>query len=100
LSISVKDESIYINQLKGNIVIPIKDIKEIRRCTKLDTENSVRKFGSGGFWGYIGIFENTQLGKYQMYVTNYSNTILIKTDKGIFVISCNKPDDFKSLFNL
>jgi amino acid transporter len=93
LNVSVQNQSLVIRQLKGNTVIAAEDIKEIRRCTEADTKNSTKVFGSDGLWGYLGIFRNKQLGKHQIYVTNRSNRILVKTNKETIIFNCDQPDE-------
>jgi hypothetical protein len=93
LNVSIKNESIHIHRLKGDIVIPIEKIVEIDRADDSDTKNSTRKFGSGGAFGYLGKFRNAQLGNYQMYVTNASQGVIVKTTDETLVFSCDKPDE-------
>lgn len=99
LNVSIQNQSISIHQLKGNTVIPITDIKEIRRCTEFDTKNSTKVFGDDGFFGNLGIFNNSQLGKYTIYVTNHSNRILVKTNTETIIFSCDNPDELINIVN-
>ena len=96
LKISVSNKQLSINRLKGNIIIPVENIKEIKICDKLDTKNSTRIFGSGGFFGYLGKFKSPKLGNYKMCVTNSSKKVLVKTDHETFIISCNEPEELVS----
>jgi hypothetical protein len=93
-SISIENEAIYIHRIKGDVVIPLETIEVIRRGNDLDTKNAKRVFGSGGAWGYLGKFRSAQLGDYQMYVTDSSQKILVKTTAGTLIFSCDKPDEF------
>ncbi|MDR3218417.1 MAG: PH domain-containing protein [Dysgonamonadaceae bacterium] len=92
LSITVQDGLVQVKQIKGNLNIPVKEIKEIRLCTQSDTKNGRRTFGSGGYFGYLGKFRSAQLGAYQMYATNRSKKFLIKTNESTYVFSCDEPD--------
>jgi sugar phosphate permease len=91
--VSVEKGNISIHRMIGNIIIPVQTIEEIRLCNYFDTEASVRTFGSGGAFGYLGKFRNTQLGDYQMYITDSSKKILVKTKDETFVFSCDKPEE-------
>ncbi|MDR0506243.1 MAG: PH domain-containing protein [Dysgonamonadaceae bacterium] len=91
--VSVEKEGIAIHRMIGNIIIPVQTIEEIRLCNDSDTGSSVRTFGSGGAFGYLGKFRNTQLGDYQMYVTDSSKKIIVKTKDKTFVFSCDKPEE-------
>ncbi|GHT87596.1 hypothetical protein FACS189474_0780 [Bacteroidia bacterium] len=99
LNVSIQNQSISIHQLKGNTIIPIADIQEIRRCTEFDTKNSRKTFGGDGFFGDLGIFNNAQLGKYKMYVTNHSDRILVKTNEETIIFSCDNPDELINIIN-
>jgi hypothetical protein len=94
--VSIENEAIRIHRIKGDIVIPVEKIEEIRLCNDSDTKNSKRTFGSGGAWGYLGKFNNRQLGNYQMYVTDLSKKILVKTTDENLIFSCDKPDEMVS----
>jgi hypothetical protein len=93
LKVSVDKETVRIHRMIGNVVIPIETIEEIRLYKDSDTAANVRKWGSGGVFGYLGKFSNPQLGDYQMYVTNASKKILVKTSDKIIVFSCNQPEE-------
>jgi hypothetical protein len=95
VKIKLDDEKIFVNQVKSGFSIPYNEIMEIRNYSKHDNQNTIRVFGSGGVFGYIGKFENPQIGNIQMYVTDSSNRILIQTSKGEnYVISCKNPNVF------
>jgi hypothetical protein len=97
LKISVRDGDVYVKQLKGGISIPLAGIVEIRRYAESDRKNTVRTFGSGGLFGYLGKFENPELGRFQMYVADMNNTVLIRTVEGVYVVSCENPDNLVEL---
>lgn len=94
LKVIVKDDGVYLSQVKGGISIPATSITEIRRYTAIDSKNTIRTFASGGLFGYLGKFENPQIGKFQMFATNTENRVLIRTGNKAYVISCINPDAF------
>ena len=57
------------------------------------TGNSIRTSASGGFFGFLGKFRNESLGNYQMYVTNKSQSVLVKYDGQTIVFSCEKHEE-------
>ncbi|GHT39232.1 hypothetical protein FACS189437_02000 [Bacteroidia bacterium] len=94
LNVSLQNESISIHRIKGDIVIPLDDIMEIRMVNGSDTKNGTRNFGSGGSFGYLGKFSSPKLGNYQMYATDASKMILVKNKKEEYIIfSCDKPEE-------
>jgi hypothetical protein len=94
LTLSIENDSVCINQVKGKIIIPKKDIVEIKRYVKADGKHTIRKFGSGGAFGFLGKFENQQLGDFSMYVMDRSCMVMIKTCQETYVVSCKDSDLF------
>jgi hypothetical protein len=90
--VSVEKEAITIHLVNRDIVIPLDEIEEIRLYHASGTYN-LRIFGSGGAFGYLGKFNNVELGDYQMYVTDSSRKILVKTADKTLVFSCDNPDE-------
>ncbi|GHT40940.1 hypothetical protein FACS189437_07220 [Bacteroidia bacterium] len=99
LKLTNNEKFVCINQVKGNISISTDDICEVRRYTNIDSKNTLKVFASGGVFGYIGQYENPQIGTFQMYATDTKNRILIRTKDKIYVVSCNNSDIFISQVN-
>lgn len=55
---------------------------------------SIRKFGIGGLFGYIGKFSNTILGSYTAYATHTEKTVEINTKQTKYIITPDNPDEF------
>lgn len=57
--------------------------------------NTIRLFGVGGVFGYIGWFRSKGVGTFLSYVTDAKKVFLIHRTKGLPVaISVSEPDDF------
>lgn len=57
--------------------------------------NTIRLFGVGGVFGYIGWFRTKGVGTFLSYVTDAKKTFLIHRTKGLPVaISVSEPDEF------
>ena len=87
-------DKIILHRLFGAINIPIKDIIAIKAIPNSETAFSIRIFGSGGLFGYLGKFKNKKLGNYTMYATNVNELILIRTDRKTYVFSCKNRTEF------
>ncbi|NLI09687.1 MAG: hypothetical protein GX447_02875 [Elusimicrobia bacterium] len=94
--------SYQITETKINILRPIKNIeielskiKEIKKIGKEDLKGAIRLFGSGGLYGFFGLFYKKDLGKFYAYCSNSSDLVLIKSDK-LFLISPSQPEVFIS----
>jgi hypothetical protein len=86
--------SILIKRLAGTVRISLDDLREIRRATPHDFRGCIRLWGSGGLFGYYGIFSTDKLGKSTWYVTNRANSIVLITTAKTVLISPNDADAF------
>lgn len=96
--IGYDDKGIYIFLIKGKSFIPFNSIKSIKLIKSDNISNSIRLFGSGGLFGYIGYFKNNVLGYYVMYATSTEQLICIETYKRKYVVNCINPDEFLLAF--
>ncbi len=94
IRLTIGNDKIILHRLFGAINIPIKDIIAIKAITSSETAFSIRIFGSGGLFGYLGKFKNKKLGYYTMYATDINELILIRTDRKTYVFSCRNRDKF------
>lgn len=95
LRISVGPDQIVIHRIIGNKNIPMEKVKDASLYKS--NSNSIRLFASGGLWGYIGKFKNKEMGTYTMYVTHPKQMVLLHTDEGYFVFSCEKHSEVLDL---
>ncbi len=94
-SYSLNSQELIIKKQLGTTAFPVADIYEARIITKDDMKGTIRTFGSGGLFGYYGLFYNRTLGSFTMYTTQRTNTIFIKLKDGKKIII--SPDDVKML---
>lgn len=99
LRLNIESNKITLHRLFGSIYIPFKDIIELKAIPNSETAYSIRIFGSGGLFGYLGKFRNKKLGNYTMYATNLNELILIRTNRKTYVFSCKNRDEFIESFN-
>jgi Bacterial PH domain len=98
-SYAIVDRYIVVSRLIGDVQIPIDDIREARPATPEDFRFAIRLFGSGGLFGYYGLFRTNALGKSTWYVTNRKNRIVIITGAKTFVLSPDDVDGFLRALN-
>ena len=61
----------------------------------LSAGNTIRLFGIGGVFGYIGWFRTKGIGTFLSFVTDAKKSFLIYRTKGMpIAISVNEPDEF------
>lgn len=94
IRLKANDAKISARRLFGSLEVPLNEVIEIKQIPKSYVHTSIRIFGSGGPFGFLGLFKNQILGKYTMYATDLKKLILIRTEKRIYVFSCSRPQDF------
>jgi hypothetical protein len=95
VKLTADNERIAVKRLFGPLELSRNEITEIRLITKKTIDGSIRTFGSGGLFGYIGKFKSDIIGKYTMYATELDNLVLIRTkDDKQYVFSCSRPKEF------
>ncbi len=99
IRLKANDDKITIRLLLGSREIPLNEVTEVRKISKSDISGSIRTFGSGGLFGYLGRFKNNRLGSYTMYATELNNLLLVSTHNKKYVISCTKSQDFVEYIN-
>jgi len=93
-SYSISEGSIVVGRLIGNVRIPIDSIRAVRAATKDDFRGGIRLFGSGGLFGYYGVFLTSKLGRSTWYVTNRRNAVVVATGAKTVVLSPGDVDGF------
>jgi len=91
---AISDGAIVIARLIGDVRIPVDGIRDVRAATADDFRGCIRLFGSGGLFGYYGIFRTSKLGKCAWYMTHRDRTIVIVGDSGTAVVSPDDVDGF------
>lgn len=58
------------------------------------TAGSIRTFGIGGLFGFIGYFHNSFLGNYRAYATDMSDSVVLNFEGKKVVITPEQPSEF------
>jgi hypothetical protein len=90
--IILENDRLVIKRVIGKVEIPYKQIREVSYLEKLKSK-IIRLFGSGGLYGWFGIFYVSEIGKVHMYARRMSNFVLIKADKN-YLLSPENPKEF------
>ncbi|MBP3424774.1 MAG: hypothetical protein J6K57_07030 [Alistipes sp.] len=75
----------------GRTVIEKSQVVKIEAIERSDLRGSLRLFGSGGFFGWFGIFRNSKFGTYRLYCGQLENLYLVKTTTKKYIISSSVP---------
>jgi hypothetical protein len=90
LGYAVSERSVVVRRLIGRVRIPIEGVREIRPATPDDFRGCLRLWGSGGMFGYYGLFRTTKLAKCTWYVTSRAKAVVLITETKTTLFS---PDD-------
>lgn len=91
---NLADRTISVQRLAGQALIPLDDIREARPATPEDSRGCIRLWGSGGFFGYFGLFRSRKLGKFTAYLTNRNNHVVVITGSKTVLLSPDDVDGF------
>ena len=100
-SFELTPSGIIVRRALRSFEIPYEEIIEVRRISwsLWFTLVQVRVCGSGGLYGFYGLFKLKNIGKVWLYVTNRHNAILIKTKEKQYIISPGEPEEFLRKLN-
>ena len=93
-SYEITNENIVIHRPVRAIKISLASIKNIERT---EPGYSMRLFGSGGLFGYYGLFSSNKLGRHHRYTGNNKNLVLISTEKKKYLLSIHDDLFFQEL---
>lgn len=100
IRLKASKERITVSRLFGSLTIPVDEILEAGILQKTDISDSIRLFGSGGLFGFLGLFRNTSLGKYTMYATDLDHLLFIRTRNRKYVFSCSRSEELLEYIDL
>ena len=93
--VELTNEALVLHRVKGTVVFRYSDIGKIEAYHK---SGGLRLCGSGGLFGYIGIFSNTDIGRHYEYVCDVNEAFLIVLISGKkYMLSC---DDSETVIRL
>ncbi len=87
-------ENLRVKRLLYDAVIPTQDLIEARPATPSDLSGAIRLWGSGGLFGYYGLFSTSKLGTCTWYVTNRSQVMLLITSQKAYALSPDNAETF------
>jgi len=90
----IEDGKLRIKRLGWYKDLHLEDINTVEFMPNA-MKGSIRLFGIGGLFGYIGKFKNRPLSHYKAYATHRKRTVVISCkNHGAYVISPDKPEEF------
>ncbi len=94
IKVRITSTGIELFKIFGKISFPYYRIREIS-LANIDSDMNLRIWGSGGFFGYTGLFFNKRIGRFRAYMGSIPRAVLIVLENDRkYVISCLQPDKF------
>lgn len=89
--LELTDDRLTIVRVYGKVDISRHEIVEVYRKKRLWLDMKI--FGDAGWFGYIGVFWNKKEGLHRDYVKDLSKAVVIRTNHGYYIVSCEHPGD-------
>lgn len=99
LQIILTTDQLIVKRKIGDKAFSIASIQSAAIITKKQLGMGIRLFGSGGFFGYYGLFKYKNIGNVNVYCTQREPVILIELTKGKILISPDEPTLFLNDLN-
>ena len=92
ISVRLTTQYFELKKIVGSIRIEYAAISYIGRYTP--TLSDMKMFSSGGLWGFVGVFRNSDIGSYNAFIGDMQQSFLIKTVEGrVYVFSVEDVDN-------
>ena len=89
----LKGEQLIIRRLGWNSCITLGNIVSVAHEPDAIAA-SIRIFGNGGFFGFIGLFRNQKLGRYRAFATDGTRCVVIRLAASTLVVTPDNPQRF------
>jgi hypothetical protein len=91
---AIRERSLIVKRLVGDVHIPLDGLREVRAAAADDFRGCLRLSGSGGCFGYYGLFRTSKLGKCTWYVTNRRHAVVVIVGEKTALFSPDDVDGF------
>ena len=92
ISVRLTTQYFELKKIVGSIRIEYAAISYIGHYTP--TLSDMKMFSSGGLWGFVGVFRNSDIGSYNAFIGDMQQSFLIKTVEGrVYVFSVEDVDN-------
>jgi hypothetical protein len=93
-SFEISDGTFRVKRLVGDVVFPLTSLRFVRDANPADFRGIVRLWGSGGLFGYYGLFWSKALGKSKWYLTDRSKAVVVTDGNQTVLVSPEDRDGF------
>jgi hypothetical protein len=89
----LENNLLYIQRLSWNLKIELSNLIDIEIDPKA-MDKSIRLWGNGGLFSFVGSFYNRKLGFYRAYATDPHRAVILRFPKSTVIITPTKPEKF------
>jgi hypothetical protein len=90
---AITADAIVVQRLFWTTRLPLSGLKSATFEPEA-MQGSIRLFGNGGLFSICGFFRNKSLGTYRAWVTDPHQTVVLRFQTRIVVVSPSVPEDF------
>jgi hypothetical protein len=90
---SVRDGQVLVHRVGWATRLDLANLHRIEHAPGI-MRGSIRTFGTGGLFGFVGHFRNDALGSYRAYATKRDHAVVLHMADGPVVVTPEAPDAF------
>jgi len=90
---SVVDGTLYVHRLGWSTKFDLSKLRRVEASPGI-TMGSIRAFGNGGLFGFVGYFRNEIIGMYKAYATDGMRAVLLEFPDLKVVVTPDSPAEF------
>ena len=89
----LQERTLFINRLGWRTCVDLTALRSVQADPNA-MRGSLRLLGSGGLFGFFGVFRNRPLGVYRAYATDPQRAVVLKLSGRTVVVTPDDPDAF------
>lgn len=89
----IQNQTLYIQRLGWETAIALAHLESAEQVPAA-MKGSIKTWGNGGLFGFVGRFRNATLGPYQAYATDLTRTVVLTFPDRKIVLSPEEPEQF------
>lgn len=90
---SINDQKLIIHRLGWTKEFDLTDLVHAKYNAQA-IRGSWRLFGNGGLYGWIGTFNNNELGTFRAYATNRHKCVVLELENQTLLVTPDSPGEF------
>ncbi|MFI2810665.1 MULTISPECIES: PH domain-containing protein [Microbulbifer] len=93
---TLKGDAIYVIRPLWKTRLPLDGLQQVVADPGA-MQGSIRIFGNGGLFGYIGLFQNKHIGRYRAFATDQAKAVILRFPERTLVVTPGRPEKLVAL---